>query len=139
MHPGPNETGRVSPATTLGVVVVAALLWLAVAAVVLFVIPFYEHLYAEMGFRLPIAVNAVVGIGRLCEKDPYVLPMFLALIIAAMAISTWWVRQRTPGRWRLALWCLAMLLLPVAVALWLWLACAAPLASLLDGLAGPRG
>jgi type II secretory pathway component PulF len=139
MKPQPADADRANPFITLIVVVVAASLWIAVAGVLQFVVPFYEKVFADFKLQLPAVSAAIIAVSRWCVKYPYVLPLPLGMVIAAVVISTLLIRHGTRRRLLAALWCLAMLALPVAVGLSIWLAFAVPLANLLDGLAGQKG
>ena len=128
---------RPHPGSTIAVVVVAALLWTVDLVLLLAVVPPYERTFADFGMRVPWYTDVLIAISRWCTKYFYVLWFPLALIVVAVAGSTWFLRhrQRPLG----ALWGAAMVLLPVVVGLLIWLGCYLPMQQLLQGLQGQQG
>jgi len=139
MQPDPRDAERPNPRVTTIVVILAAMLWMMIAAELLFVVPHFERIFMDFQMRLPLTAEAIIACSRWCMKYPYVLPMPMAMIVGGVAASTWLIRHRVRKSWLGVLWCLAMLLLPAGIAFLIWLVCYLPMKWLLEGLAGQKG
>jgi type II secretory pathway component PulF len=139
MQPDSRDTGPPNPIVTGIVFLLAAILWIVIAAEMLFVVPEFERIFVDFHMRLPLATEAIIACSRWCVKYWYVLAMQMAMAAGGMAALTWLIRHRVRKNWLSSLWCLAMLLVPAAIAFLTWLACYLPMEKLLDGLAGQKG
>src|SRR5258708_5228873 len=139
MQPDQREAAQPNLIVTGVVFLVAAILWIVIAAELLFVVPQFERAFMDFQMKLPLATEAVIACSRWCIKYWYVLAMQMAMIAAVMAALTWLVRHRLRKRWLSGVWCLAMLLLPASIAFLTWLFCYLLMEKLLEGLAGQKG
>ena len=139
MQPDPRNAERPNLRVTATVVSLAAMLWITIAAELLFVVPQFERTFMDFQMRLPLAAEAIISCSRWCVKYAYVLPLPMAMVVAGVAASTWLIRHWLRRSWFAGLWCLAMLLVPAAIAFLIWLVCYLPMERLLEGLAAPNG
>jgi type II secretory pathway component PulF len=139
MHPVSADADRPSPITTAVVVVAAVLLWIVVLGELLLMVPLFEEVFVDFHLRLPLVTEGIIACSRWCSKYWYVLVIQLPVIAAGIALSTWLIRHLWRQRLLGVIWCLAMLLLPAAVAFLVWFGCYLPYEKLLEGLAAQKG
>jgi type II secretory pathway component PulF len=116
-----HATTKRSVAVTAVLLLAAALLWAAVAAVLVAVVPRYEFDFRERGVRLPDPTRWTLAAGHWAGAYWYVLPLFGLFILPVVVVLSWLLRHRAAGSWPGWLWFGALLGLPILIQLEIWL------------------
>ena len=134
MNPSDRPPGQPRFASTVALVALAELLWLAVALALLVVVPHFERTFADFKVRLPAITEAAFLASRWYTRYWYVALLAGFVAAPALALVSYAVRHqvRSPwlsrGWWALALGLPLLILAAVAVAMYL------PLVSLTEAL-----
>src|SRR5437773_12215615 len=92
LHAMPSNTADTSGpswAVTAVNVGLAILLWIVVAVLLIFLVPFVEKTFADFRMKLPDSTQAVISVSRWCVKYFYILPVPLGMIAVGVAASMW--------------------------------------------------
>jgi type II secretory pathway component PulF len=87
--------------------------WAALAAVLVFVVPRYQHAYQNRGMSLPVGTGWAVAPGRWAEGFGYMLPLLALLILPVVVLVSWLLRLRARRSLLGWLWFRALLGIPV--------------------------
>jgi type II secretory pathway component PulF len=104
----------------------AAVLWAALVAVLVFVVPRYEDGFRARAVRLPAPTVWALAAGRWAETYWYVLPLFGLLLLPLAILLSWLLRHRARGTLPGRLWFGALLGTPALLLLGIWLALLLP-------------
>jgi type II secretory pathway component PulF len=115
-----HETPKRSVAVTAALLAVSMSLWAALAAVLVVVVPRYEHDFRDRGLRLPAVTQVVVEAGRWADTYWYVLPLFGLLVLPVVVVVSWLLRHRASGALLGWLWLGSLLGVPLVLHLWVW-------------------
>jgi len=121
-----QETTRRSVAVTGSLLAAATVLWAALVAVLVFVVPHYEHAFRDQALNLSAPTRWAVAAGRWAELYWYVLPLFGLLVLPLVILLSWLLRHRTRGSLLGWLWFGALLGIPVLLQLGIWWALLLP-------------
>jgi type II secretory pathway component PulF len=89
-------SGR-SVAITGFLLAITAVLWVALVAVLVLVVPRYEADFRDRAMRLPAATVWAVAVGRWAVLYWYVLPLFGLLVLPLFIVLSWLLRHRMRG------------------------------------------
>jgi type II secretory pathway component PulF len=114
-----KTTGR-SVAVTSSLLAATAVLWAALVAVLVFVVPRYKDAFRGRPVSLPAPTVWAVAAGRWAELYWYVLPLFGLLVLPVVILLSWLLRHRLRGSLAGWLWFGALLGIPVLLQLGIW-------------------
>jgi type II secretory pathway component PulF len=121
-----QETPGRSVAVTGSLLAAAAVLWAALVAVLVFVVPRYENAFRARSVRLPAPTAWAVAAGRWAEAYWYVLPRFGLLVLPPVILLSWLLRHRARESLAGRLWLGALLGIPVLLQVGIWWALLLP-------------
>jgi type II secretory pathway component PulF len=101
-----HETTKRSVAVTAVLLVAAAVLWVAVVAVLVFVVPGYDRAFRDQAVQLPTPTQWAVAAGRWAVEYWYVLPL-LGLRCICRRRSAAPCRPRSAALWLRFTWSLS--------------------------------
>src|ERR1043166_3370351 len=127
------EPPKPSIVLTVIIVLAALVLWLVAIGELVWMVPFFERMFADFKMRLPDSTEAIIGASRWCVKYFLVLPLVFTILAVAVAVSTWLIRHMARKRWLGWVWSAAMLVVPALVAFAILLFCYLPYVKLLGG------
>ena len=134
MNPADAPPGSPRFVTTVALIALAELLWLAVALALLVVVPHFERTFADFRVRVPAVTEAALLASRWYTRYWYAALLAGFVAAPALAVVSYAVRHqvRSPwlsrGWWALALGLPLLILAAVALAMYL------PMASLTEAL-----
>ena len=88
-----NDKTNRSLAATIVLLGVAGVLWMAVLAVLVIVVPRYEGVFRDEGRRLPAPTLATIGAGRWADHYWYIVPLFGLMILPVIVLLSWLLRS----------------------------------------------
>jgi len=121
-----HEPTKRSVAVTVVVLVAAALLWVAVGAVLVFVVPGYERAVADQKIQLSAPMEWTVAAARWAHLYWYVSPLFGLLVLPAVVVLSRLLRHQTTGSLPGWVWLAALVGVPLLLNLGIWLALLLP-------------
>jgi type II secretory pathway component PulF len=116
-----HATTKRSAAVTAVLLLAAVILWTAVPATLVAVVPRYEFDFRARNLRLPPPTQFTVAASRWAGNYWYVLPLFGLLLLPVVVLLSWLLRHRATGSLPGWLWFGALLGLPVLIQLEIWL------------------
>jgi hypothetical protein len=138
MQPNPPPAPRVRLAITVVVVVASILLWGGVLMELLVTVPAAERMASEFKMQVPPFTDAVFACSRILIRQPVLMVIPLAIVSAVVGSLTWLVRHRLNSPPLSVVWCVAMVVMPVAAALLIWYSCVVPMTTLMEELNGKK-
>ncbi len=115
--------------------VIAALLWLTLFVVLIFVVPAKRRLFEEHAVPLPNLTQLVIDISAWFADYWWVTIPFLLPLFVVAAVLTWVVRHRVKSCLLDALWTLVLIGLPFALTAIVWLSLYMVRIKVVEGLA----
>ena len=117
-----HQTTARSVPVTAALLVTAAILWAAVAVVLVAIVPSYERGFQDQNQRLPVLTQWTVAAGHWAGNYWYVLPAFGLVILPVVLVLSWLVRHRATSSTPQWGWFGALLGVPVLLQVGAWLA-----------------
>jgi hypothetical protein len=109
----PNNVSTVSGSVVR--IAIAAALWLALLAIMVFVIPAQRRIFDNFGMQLPIASQVIVDISMWFADYWWVFLLSLVQGLVLAALVTYLVRHRSNNRLLMAVWTMFLIGVPVAI------------------------
>ena len=134
MNPNDAPPGPPRMTTTVALITLAELLWLAVVVAMLFVVPHFERTFADFAVRLPHVTEAAVLASRWFTRYWYVALLAAFVAGPALAAASVAVRHQVGSPWLSRAWWALALGLPLALLAVIALALSLPTAGLVEGL-----